>query len=70
LEKLEASKERLGYSETVRELERRLQGAHPSAHSRIREEIRLAKTQTGPTVFDWIIDAIRTHNPGIDLIFE
>ena len=64
------SKERLGYGETLKELESMLRKCHPTARSIIAEELRLAKAQTGPTVFDWIVDAIRKQNPKIDLILE
>ena len=66
----ELSRERLGYAETARELEHRLQRAHPSAHSSIEERIRLAKAQTGDTVFDWLVNAIRNENPNIELILD
>ena len=66
----ELSKERLGYPATVKELERRLQRAHAQAHSSIEERIRMAKGQTGETVFDWLVNAIRTENPNIELILD
>lgn len=66
----DVSRERLGYAETICELERRISRAHPAAHSTIAERIELAKQGKGPTIFDWLVDAIRRENPKIQLILE
>ena len=64
------SKHRLGYSETVAELERQIGRAHPSARTTLEERIAEARRGVGPTVFDWLVDAIRNENPKIDLVLE
>ena len=66
----DVSKQRLGHSATVAELERRLTRAHPAARTEIEERIAAAKRGIGPTVFDWLVDEIRTENPKIELKFE
>jgi RNAse (barnase) inhibitor barstar len=64
------SKMRLGYSETVAELERLLAGAHPKARTTLEERIAEAKRGVGSTVFDWLVEAIRNENPKIELVLE
>ena len=64
------SRVRLGYSETVNELERRLSTAHPSARSSLLQRIQSAKEEKGDTVFDWLINAIKIENPLIHLQLE
>ena len=53
------SREILGYPETVRQLERRLQICHPTAREITRSKIELAKQNKGATVFDWLVEIIR-----------
>ena len=53
------SRERLGYPETVKQLERRLQICHPTAREITRSKIELAKQNKGATVFDWLVEIIR-----------
>jgi hypothetical protein len=55
------SREQLGYPETVRQLETRLQHCHPSNASRIRSQIADAQHGVGPTAFDWLLEIIRGH---------
>ncbi len=55
------SKMRLGYSETVRQLEQRFQRCHPLNKTHVAEELSLARQGKGPTVFDWLIDIIQDH---------
>ena len=69
----ELSRERLGYLETIRFLERRLKESDPD-YDFIIAEIEMAREGFGPTVFDWLIEIIRVHGPdgdeagdGIDL---
>ncbi|WP_375205725.1 barstar family protein [Hyphococcus sp.] len=64
-----ASRNGLGYSQTVRELEVRLNNCHPSNRSKVQSEIELAKQSLGPTAFDWLIDIIDDH-PDIILRLE
>ena len=56
------SKERLGYQETVRQLEERVANCHPSNQADFRAKLELAKQHRGPTVFDWLITIIEEHD--------
>lgn len=58
------SRQRLGYEETVRQLEKRLTRCHPSNVPHIQDELEQAKRHQGPTVFDWLVEIIRTHGEG------
>ena len=58
------SVERLGYAETVRQLERRLARCHPSNRASVMQDLALAERREGPTVFDWLIEIIRRHGQG------
>ena len=60
-ENSEVSKRRLGYPETVRILERRLERCHPTARSSVNHQLRNAENNTGATVFDWLVAIIRVH---------
>jgi RNAse (barnase) inhibitor barstar len=73
----EVSKERLGYPETVRQLNLRLQRCHPSARETVSRYLNDAQEGRDQTVFDWLIDIIRRHGPGaeeehdrVDLILD
>src|SRR5688572_6797192 len=55
------SRERLGYPETVRQLEQRLGRCHPSNRGWVDEELQLARRNVGPTVFDWLVEIIQIH---------
>jgi RNAse (barnase) inhibitor barstar len=55
------SRERLGYDETIRQLEKRLQKCHPANRASVRLQIEQAKRHEFPTVFDWLIDIIETE---------
>jgi RNAse (barnase) inhibitor barstar len=61
----ELSRERLGYLETIRFLERRLKESDPD-YEFIVSEIEMAREGFGPTVFDWLVEIIRVHGPGGD----
>jgi RNAse (barnase) inhibitor barstar len=58
------SRERLGYLETVRQLERRLTRCHPLNRRWVSEDLQRAKDRLGPTVFDWLVEIIQTHGAG------
>jgi len=58
------SRERLGYSETVRQLEKRLARCHPTNRESVTADLRAAQSDSGPTVFDWLEQIIREHGPG------
>lgn len=55
------SRERLGYSETVRQLELRLRRCDPSHRSAVAHDLEMAQRGEGPTVFDWLIEIIKDH---------
>jgi RNAse (barnase) inhibitor barstar len=58
------SRERLGYQETVRQLERRLASCHPSNRPQVARELADARGKNGSTVFEWLLAIIREHGPG------
>lgn len=58
------SRESLGYPETVRQLEQRLQTCHPSNRSSVAEQLARAGRGDGPTVYDWLVDILRDHGAG------
>lgn len=58
------SRENLGYPETVRQLERRLERCHPDNRDSVRRELEDARRGVGPTVFDWLVEIIQEHGPG------
>jgi RNAse (barnase) inhibitor barstar len=60
------SRDRLGYTETVRQLRSRLGRCHPTNLARVASKLEEAEKSSGPTVFDWLVDVIRSHGPGGD----
>lgn len=58
------SRERLGYPETVRQLECRLTSCHPANRQRVGADLERARHGIGPTVFDWLIEIIEDHCAG------
>ena len=58
------SKEDLGFSETVRQLEMRLEKCHPSNISYVQGELEAAQNRQGSTVFDWLVEIIQLHGEG------
>jgi RNAse (barnase) inhibitor barstar len=71
------SKERLGYDETVRQLEIRLGSCHPSNRDNVSRELERARAHQGPTVFNWLIDIIGIHcrggreeDDGVELLLD
>jgi RNAse (barnase) inhibitor barstar len=62
----DVSQQRLGYAETVRQLELRLERCHPTNRDSVAAELALARTQNGATVFDWLVGIIRAHGTGGD----
>jgi RNAse (barnase) inhibitor barstar len=63
------SRERLGYRETIRQLERQLSESDPSQYESILLAIELAKSGKGETVFNWLQE-ILTEHPEIHIRFE
>jgi RNAse (barnase) inhibitor barstar len=60
----DASRERLGHAETVRQLERRLQRCHPSNRPSVAQDLEQARRGEGATVFEWLLDIIAVHTAG------
>ncbi|MBV2155659.1 barstar family protein [Kitasatospora sp. SUK 42] len=60
----EVSRRRLGYPETVRQLELRLARAHPTGRAQVATELAAARAGRGPTVFDWLVRIIEEQRPG------
>lgn len=58
------SRRRLGYGETVRQLQGRLHQCHPTSRPAVLLELQKALRNEGPTVFDWLIDIIKRHGAG------
>jgi RNAse (barnase) inhibitor barstar len=58
------SSQNLGYSETVKQLEKWLVRCHPSNRESVRGELAEARRGRGETVFDWLVVIIRNHGPG------
>ena len=54
----------LGHPETVRQLTLMMQRCHPSNKERLRNDLALATSGQGPTVFDWLVETIRDLGPG------
>lgn len=58
------SRKILGYPETVRQLTFRLKCCHRRNRNQVRKDLERAKSGTGPTVFDWLVNIIQDHGPG------
>lgn len=63
------SRERLGYPETVRQLETRLLTCPPSEIPVVTLELARARLRQGPTVFNWLVGII-ADQMGVNLILE
>lgn len=64
------SRERLGYPETVGQLEKRLQKCHPSNFEHVSRQLDAARENKGPTVFDWLKDIIGEDHDDVELRLE
>jgi RNAse (barnase) inhibitor barstar len=71
------SRERLGYPETVRQLELRLSRCQPSNREWVGQDLEQARQGIGPTAFDWLVDIIEIHcaggreqEDGVELIID
>lgn len=60
------SRERLGYAETARRLERILTTCHPENRDRIASELDEARARRGSTLFELLVEIITDHGPGGD----
>lgn len=63
-ENSDLSRDRLGYIETVRRLEKRLVTCHPANREFVARDLAEAREGRGATVFDWLVEIIRVHCPG------
>jgi len=73
----ELSKRKLGYPETIRQLEKRLKECHPANREFVAKDLEAAQRHKGATVFDWLVEIIEVHCPGgpeaedgVELILE
>jgi RNAse (barnase) inhibitor barstar len=73
----EASRLRLGYAETVRQLGFHLEQCHPTNIPYIQDQLAAARKSEGTTVFDWLIEIIAIHDPsgeeaedGVELVLQ
>jgi RNAse (barnase) inhibitor barstar len=57
----DVSREKLGFPETLKSLNRQLLNCHPSSLLTVQREISDAQLGLGKTLFDTIIDIIRDH---------
>lgn len=62
----DTSRARLGYAETVKQLEVRLDRCHPSNLPNVSRQLAEARNGIGSTVFDWLIEIIEMHGAGGD----
>lgn len=58
------SRDRLGYTETVRQLEQRLRVCHSTSRPQVQKDLDDAKAHVGPTMFDRLVAIITDHGPG------
>ena len=63
------SRELLGHAEAARQLRRRLELCHPSNRALVEAGLREAESGLGPTVFDWLVEILRSHSH-IELALE
>lgn len=59
----DVSRGRLGYSETLRQLESRAAYCHPSNSAQVRGDLERARSHIGPTAFDWLLEILCSHRP-------
>lgn len=58
------SRARLGYPETIRQLQKRLAKCHPGNRACVQADLDEALRGRGSTAFDWLIEIIRAHGKG------
>ncbi len=61
------TRERLGYTETVRQLTLQLRDCHPTVLIKTAWALRAALRGQGTTVFDWIVAILEEH-PNVELL--
>jgi len=62
----EHSRSALGYPATIRYLEEKLGRCHPANVNYVRADLECARRGEGPTLFEILIEIIRTHGPGAE----
>jgi RNAse (barnase) inhibitor barstar len=60
----EVSRNRLGYNETIRFLERKTTTCHPSNVVSVLDDLNRARSREGETLFDIICAILQNHGPG------
>jgi hypothetical protein len=65
----ELSCERLGYEAMVEWLTGNLQRCHPDNATSVAERLRRARIGEGPTLFEWLVEIIRSY-PQFELMLE
>ena len=66
------SGQKLGYEETVRQLEMTIKKCHVTAIAKMQSELEDAKKEVGETVFDWLVEIIQLeeHEEEVELRLE
>jgi RNAse (barnase) inhibitor barstar len=62
----DVSAQRLGWSETVRYIEKKLTTCHPANIPYVEADLQAARREEGQTLYTTIIDIIAAHGPGDD----
>lgn len=60
----ERSAERLGWSETIRYIERKLATCHPLNVASVQADLEAAQRGEGQTLFEILVEIIQVHGPG------
>ncbi len=63
-ENSDTSRRRLGYPETIRQLELRLVRCHSENRARVAGDLAAARAHDGPAVFDWLVEIVEDHCEG------
>jgi RNAse (barnase) inhibitor barstar len=58
------SRAALGYEETVKYLERKLDRCHPTNREHVARDLQAARCGVGQTIFDILVEIIHVHCPG------
>jgi RNAse (barnase) inhibitor barstar len=58
------SRERLGWEETIRFVEKKLTTCHPTNRPSVQADLESARRHEGETLFDLIVEIIHDHGPG------